>query len=240
MFSMQVYSRYNQLLLKRKLSVHIKFRWVIILLEAVLQGIYVELKTYRLIPKCVFCITVIHLWMFYVAILWVDIWLSRSVELNISPGYKTHRVAGIVYSNINNSTESISVKRKYYMETTTLTMSSVTWVLSLFEFVRLPGGGVDVGLMEIMGRLRETASFHRRLKNTEFISKKIPFPNKRPPVNNPQIRKIKDPCLVEIRNKHTKELVDIEVCNALLLIHICLCVKTAHVKIMEECLMSFR
>jgi hypothetical protein len=24
--------------------------------------------------------------------------------------------------------------------------------------------------------------------------------------------KIKDPCVVEIRNKHTKELVDIEVC----------------------------
>lgn len=67
------------------------------------------------------------------------------------------------------------------------------------------------GKISFMGRLRETASFHRRLKNTEFISKKIPFPTKRAHVNNLQIRKYKEPCLVEIRNKHTKELVDIEV-----------------------------
>lgn len=62
----------------------------------------------------------------------------------------------------------------------------------------------------MMGKLRETASFHRRLKNCDFFSKKLTYTVKRVE-NHVPVRKIKDPCLVEIRNKHTKELVDIEV-----------------------------
>lgn len=63
----------------------------------------------------------------------------------------------------------------------------------------------------MMGKLRETASFHRRLRSSEFFSKRIKFQQRKHDVNV-QVRKIKEPCLVEIRNKHTKELVDIEVC----------------------------
>ena len=61
-----------------------------------------------------------------------------------------------------------------------------------------------------MGRLSETATFHRHFKQTNLFSKRIRLQEKRLDVNLP-VRKIKDPCLVEIRNKHTKELVDIEV-----------------------------
>lgn len=68
-----------------------------------------------------------------------------------------------------------------------------------------------------MGRLRETASFHRRLKNTEFFSKRIKFQEKKREEHLPT-RTIKDPCLVEIRNKHTRELVDIEVCTTLFML----------------------
>lgn len=86
----------------------------------------------------------------------------------------------------------------------------------------------------MMGRLRETASFHRRLKNTDFISKKIPFPNRRAyHGNNIHVRKIKDPCLVEIRNKHTKELVDIEVGGSISFTSI-LCHVTSVFKILQD------
>ena len=58
------------------------------------------------------------------------------------------------------------------------------------------------------GKFHETASFHRRLKNSKFFSK---LPTPKPLHNGPKRRLIKDPFVVEIRNKHTRELVDIEV-----------------------------
>jgi len=60
-----------------------------------------------------------------------------------------------------------------------------------------------------MGRLSKTASFHRRIKNANLLPKKIPFPRSKPEGGLAQ--RYHDPCVVEIRNKHTKELVDIEV-----------------------------
>ncbi|WAR09567.1 hypothetical protein MAR_034643, partial [Mya arenaria] len=49
---------------------------------------------------------------------------------------------------------------------------------------------------------------NKQIKNTNFLPKKIQFPGKK--AENALSRKYRDPCLVEIRNKHTKELVDIE------------------------------
>ena len=69
------------------------------------------------------------------------------------------------------------------------------------------GGNEHTGIRR-GGKFHETASFHRRLKNSKFFSK-LPKPK---PLNiGPKTRRIKDPFVVEIRNKHTKELVDIEV-----------------------------
>ncbi|XP_053385906.1 dipeptidyl peptidase 4-like isoform X1 [Mercenaria mercenaria] len=61
-----------------------------------------------------------------------------------------------------------------------------------------------------MGRFRETASFHRHLKNSELFSKPIKYANEKRIHYNLTTRKIKETSIVQIRNKYTKEIVDID------------------------------
>lgn len=66
---------------------------------------------------------------------------------------------------------------------------------------------------EEMGKLRQTASFHRRLRNCDFFTKRMGYPPSRKNEGGRTERKIKSQSFVEIRDKRTKELVDLEVCS---------------------------
>ena len=62
-----------------------------------------------------------------------------------------------------------------------------------------------------MGKFRETASFHRHLKNSELFSKHFKYANGKRTQYNLPTRKIKETSIVQIRNKYTKEIVDFDV-----------------------------
>lgn len=56
----------------------------------------------------------------------------------------------------------------------------------------------------------ETAEFYRRLKKNQFIAIRIPYP-KRKAFLHAQYSRSRQRSILEIWNKHTKELVDLEV-----------------------------
>ena len=58
-----------------------------------------------------------------------------------------------------------------------------------------------------MGRFKETVAFHKRLQQRKVIDKKIPYPKQ----ENYTQRTQREPVFTVIRNKHTKEEVDLEV-----------------------------
>jgi len=58
-----------------------------------------------------------------------------------------------------------------------------------------------------MGKFEETAAFHERLQQRKVIAKKIPFPKKEDYTQ----RTHREHVFAIIRNKHTKEPVDLEV-----------------------------
>ncbi|KAH3751790.1 hypothetical protein DPMN_186361 [Dreissena polymorpha] len=60
-----------------------------------------------------------------------------------------------------------------------------------------------------MMRLQKTASFHRRLKRSSLVARALPTIERDPEKKSKP--HLQSPCVVEIRNKVTKELVDIEV-----------------------------
>ena len=57
----------------------------------------------------------------------------------------------------------------------------------------------------------ETAELHKRLQNSQFIAKKIPYPRRKLSVPAYH-RRQRQQSLCEIRNKYTQEIVDLEVC----------------------------
>lgn len=79
-----------------------------------------------------------------------------------------------------------------------------------------------------MGKFQETVNFHKRLQRHEWISKKIPYPARNVSTGGgPRLRQPREHNLnlVEIRNKYTKELVDLEVCFVVVFLCCCrLCV----------------
>lgn len=79
-----------------------------------------------------------------------------------------------------------------------------------------------------MGKFQETVNFHKRLQRHEWIAKKIPYPARS--VATGACARLRQPRehnlnLVEVRNKYTKELVDLEVCfivvAVMLLLFVC-------------------
>ena len=59
-------------------------------------------------------------------------------------------------------------------------------------------------------KVRANGSIKSQVKSKLFFTRKIDYPQPRAQYE-PKTRTIKDPCIIQIRNKYTKELVDIEV-----------------------------